>query len=562
MALYNPSMQSLSTFLMANIYRIPDYQREYSWDSDDQVSDFWEDLVSLVSERVINNSATHFFGQSVIHENKDSKTYYLIDGQQRITTSIIALSVLRDKFAALKETYVDAEDEYNDIKSKYIGRYKESTGEDKLRFKLGENDRKFFRDNIQIKAPWQKPENKAQERIKKAYSFFSNKIDNYLSTCKSDSEKYVSLTTVLNTLLDGFQLLTLMTDNINEAFIIFETLNTRGKDLETADLLKNYFFMRAQGSIKNTEQIKEQWINMYSILERKEDTTKLIRYYWNCSRKYVHDKQLYKEISNTIVDYKDCVNVVLDLCKVAELYNALVNPNQNDYFSDDNISGKLIRLQTMKVSTFYPVMFSMVLRDRTKDDIYKVVSALDTMAFREFVIAGKNPNRIERFLADLALDIYKNSNSADDIVSKIKEYTMPETDTKNLLKTYKPSNANIAKFILREVENEISDTTEKKLVDSNKAINLEHIMPQCNDVWNYPAEEHSAVYTMLGNLTLLSEKLNKSASNALFKDKKDKYAKSSIKITKSLCDYDEWNADTIASRAEYLSDIIMKIWTL
>lgn len=554
-------MQGLGPFLKSGFYCIPDYQREYSWDDENQVCDFWEDLITLANERAVTKAdeemPTHFFGQVVIHNDKGILN--LIDGQQRITTSVIALSVFRDVYEALKSSIPDADEEYSDIKSLYIGRYKESTGTDKLRFRLGENDRKYFRNNIQIKSPSEKPVGPAQTRIKAAYDYLKKRFDEYLSTCKTDNDRYLKLNNLFDSFSEGFRLLSLMTDDISEAFVIFETLNARGKDLETADLLKNYFFMKSNGSVKNIEQIKEHWNDMVSTLNKREDTTKLIRYYWNSTRKYVHDKQLYKEISKNVEDYADCFRIVKDLEIVADLYNTLSNPKENHYFADGRISETLKNLQALKVSTFYPVIISLVLKHSSDEDVFRVLKALEIMSFREFAIAGKNPNRIEKFLAALALELTKEQKTIDQAIEAIKENTTGDEEIIVLISKLKPS-VNLAKFILRQIENNITDTAEKKLDDSNTAIHLEHIMPQANTIWEYPADEHDELVGLLGNMTLLAEKLNKSVSNSLFEDKKKKYQLSAIKITRDLCDYDTWDKSAIEKRTEFFTEKILKIW--
>lgn len=556
-------MQKLGNFLSNGSYRIPDYQREYSWDSEDQVCDFWEDWKNLVQERMKNPTATHFFGQAVVHHDKENCCYNLIDGQQRITTSVISMAVLRDLFASIKTAVEEADEEYSDIKSMYIGRYKESTATDNMKFHLGQVDSEFFRDNIQRHAPSQKPTNPSQTRIVATYNYLKRRLEELLGGEMFAASDYELLCTYYKTLKEGFELLTLMTDDINEAFVIFETLNARGKDLETADLLKNFFFMKSKGKGPNFEQIKLHWGNMTSTLDNKEDTTKLIRYYWNSTRKYVHDKQLYKEISRNVSTYADCFAIIKDLEIVADLYNSLSNPFNNDYFCNSVINKRLRNLRALNVTTFYPLIIAIVLSKsvNTDENVQNILGALESMCFRSMTICGRNPNRIEKFLADLALDVTNDKISIVEAIQLIKGYTAKDDEVALRLSQLKP-NATLAKFILRNIEDYITDTSEKKLDESNRAINLEHIMPQNNSVWNYPQEEHDEVYTLLGNLTLLAEKLNKSASNDLFENKKPKYQKSAIKLTNMLDKYDKWDKDTILERGKYLSDIILKIWAI
>ena len=142
MALQNCSIWNMKTYL-GEIYHIPDYQREYSWEAD-ELSDFWEDLLTTKNDP---EKANHFFGQIVVHN--DQKQKYIIDGQQRTTTAVIFLRALQLFYKEiLKETdNPDADERNADITSQFIGRY--NTKGNKLHLILNALDADYFRDNIQ-----------------------------------------------------------------------------------------------------------------------------------------------------------------------------------------------------------------------------------------------------------------------------------------------------------------------------------------------------------------------------------------------------------------------------
>ncbi len=83
----------MDVFLRNSVYHIPNYQREYSWEND-ELDDFWRDLETTVDEP---EEIDHFFGQVVVHNDQD-KTKYIIDGQQRTTTSLIFLRTVQLMF--------------------------------------------------------------------------------------------------------------------------------------------------------------------------------------------------------------------------------------------------------------------------------------------------------------------------------------------------------------------------------------------------------------------------------------------------------------------------------
>lgn len=202
------------------------------------------------------------------------------------------------------------------------------------------------------------------------------------------------------------------------------------------------------------------------------------------------------------------------------------------------------------------------MKNVSEDNVLRVVGAIEVMAFRDFAIASKNPNGIERSLAGAALDFYKGEIGVEDIIQKVRELTASNDEIRPLLDSFKPSNDKLAKFILREIESHISTSPEVRLNESDTVINLEHIMPRDNSIWQYPAEEHDDLFTMLGNMTLLAEKWNKSISNKLFVEKKEKYAQSSIVLTRQLLDKDDWNKEAILERGRYLKEKILEIWPL
>ena len=94
MGIINSNLTKLGSFLGNEKLYIPEYQRGYSWE-ETQLDDFWQDLKQIYEE---NTHDEHFLGQVVIHKNKEDGKRYIIDGQQRISTTIIFLDILRTKF--------------------------------------------------------------------------------------------------------------------------------------------------------------------------------------------------------------------------------------------------------------------------------------------------------------------------------------------------------------------------------------------------------------------------------------------------------------------------------
>ena len=149
MGIINSNLTKLGSFLGNEKLYIPEYQRGYSWE-ETQLDDFWIDLLQIYEENIRDE---HFFGQVVIHKNKEDGKRYIIDGQQRISTTIILLDILRTKFKEIADSTNnnDANDDSEDINAKYIGRISESKREQYL--SLGSVDKDFFFKYIQTRGP-------------------------------------------------------------------------------------------------------------------------------------------------------------------------------------------------------------------------------------------------------------------------------------------------------------------------------------------------------------------------------------------------------------------------
>ncbi|MDO4493351.1 MAG: DUF262 domain-containing protein [Clostridia bacterium] len=550
MAIINLENSCISDYLSNKTYYIPDYQREYSW-GQEQLDDLWQDLTSAIQE-----NRDHFYGQAVIHKDKNENKFYIIDGQQRTTSVIILLAALRDEFEKFAPENQLARNKVEDIRVKYIGRYDAES--DELKFYLGIGDKLFFRDNIQGGKPSKdtKPKTPSQKRILDAYDFFRNNLSEMIAGDLTVTEKVTILSKCYKTLLQSFKIIVVTTDDVNEAFVIFETLNARGKDLETADLLKNNIFRKAG---KNIDVIKSTWASLMDNLDNRDEATKFIRYFWNSRHKQVREKDLYREVSVRITQ-DNCYDFVSELQNMADVYNAISNPEESKRFSDPEINSCLCNLSTMSCATYYPVVFALVKQDYDEPEIRKVLKAIEGLALRNFIVAGLTGNKYEVFFANLANEISNGQCLIKNALERLRAETIDDERFSLNLKNLVVPKAQVAKYILREIED--YGNPEKKTNTSNKTINLEHIMPKNNKQWKVDEDFHKRNLLRLANQTIMLDEYNKSASNKVFPVKKENYSKSTIEMTRKLVEVEVWNQKAIDDREKELIAVIKKRWAL
>lgn len=562
MAIQSATKENLKTFL-SNIYYIPMNQREYSWEQA-QLEDFWEDFKSVIN----NQDRKHFFGQIVIYDDNKKKKKYIIDGQQRTITSMIFLRALQYICSELSNTTKDTEEKeglqdiISSITQNILGQ-KANRWDNSSRLhltfesELAEDD--YFSNNIISKGPSSKKikDNVACENMRNAYLYFYNQINLYIDD-KSLNSKIETLYHMRNQFWDNFEIMYLETNDAGEAYVIFETLNARGKDLEIADLLKNYVFSQAGENIKKVQGNWKAIVDKLSGL----DLTKYIRYYWNARYTLIREKDLYREMSATIRTPKKSADLVNDLKHYAGYYHDAIDPENCDEYEDDRIIHYLSSLKILKATSYIPILLSMEMKDTSFNDNDKahVLQAIVVYIFRNATIAGRTTNTTEKFFSEIANDIYKeNLKTAEEIAAAIKAEMISDEEFYNSFCTFKPKTKQYIRYILLTIH-EYHDKNHEINRNFNK-VNIEHIMPNTlSKAWKTDKNIHEKYLWRLGNLALLDENLNKKISNQSFKEKKKRYKNSMIYPNQELTTYTKWTALEIEDRQKKLAKLALEIW--
>ena len=565
MGMLNSNLIKLGSFLGNEKLFIPEYQRGYSWE-ETQLDDFWIDLIEIYQEKTRDE---HFLGQVVIHKNKEDGKRYIIDGQQRISTTIILLDILRTKFKEIADSTNnnDANDDVEDINTKYIGRVSESKKEQYL--SMGGVDKEFFINYIQARGPIDYSDRKFEKKrlrpsnynIFYASKFFEDKVSKFIT--KKSPNEYIELNKLYQCLINQFILMTVETDDINEAYIIFESLNARGKALETADLLKNHILRVAQSDLSSAT---ETWNTIIDNLDNI-DPTKFIRYYWNSTNRFAREKDLFKALRKDIKTQSDVNTLLANLRFLSKVCAAILHPEDNKDFDLTELNERLIEMQKLDASSYIPVIFALRLQNYSEEDINEVLKAIETLVVRNFVVSGLVANKYELEFAQIAKSIsdkswspHNNPPTKDDILKKLYSLMVSDEEFINNFKVFNSKKNAVIRYLLRKINN--YDISETKIVDDSNRVHVEHILPKkINEDWiNFNDEDHETYLWRLGNLTLLGQEYNNRAKNKGFDKKKEIYKKSEIKMTRDLVSIDDWTTFTIVKRQEDFAEIALKIW--
>ena len=375
-------------------YKIPRYQRPYSW-TKDQVADLWNDL---------KDEETSFLGSFVFNYEFIEKDNFIevIDGQQRLITFTILSAVLRDLYRELKD------EKKADLTQTSIIEFRHNiTGEPTYRLKCGDTLSRFFEKNIQsndAQISISKPYRKEEKRIKENYEYLREQIIEELDQIEEKSKKIQYLDSLKKKLAD-LRIIWIRIDNDNDAYSIFETVNARGADLTAADLLKNYLFSKIHNKEEGIDSAKDAWLNIEDNVEEAKglSVSKFIRYHWLSKYSFVSEKNLYKEIKKTITDPESFLS---ELEKSSEFYFKMTSDGVNAKTWQEEVSDRksglkifeaLQGLKIMGITQCYPLLLCLLAnREKIGMDLSSTFKTIENYHFVYSAICKQPGNKVEK----------------------------------------------------------------------------------------------------------------------------------------------------------------------
>ncbi|MEY3996535.1 MAG: hypothetical protein RL344_878 [Pseudomonadota bacterium] len=538
-------------------YQVPIFQRDYSWDKDD-----WEDLWNDIEE--ILNDKTHYLGYLVLQPTVDgNESYWVIDGQQRITTlSILALAAtaLLDKWS--KEN-IDAEDNIQRkglLVERYIGNRSASKLSISPKITLNRNNDDYYKSwLLNFRTPSSLAKLKpSQKLLQKAFNYFFDQLKIKFKDNQSGADLADYLERIVG---NGIVFTQIVVNNDLDAFKVFETLNARGVKLSTADLLKNYLFKLTHqlGEI-DLDEAERRWQNINDII-RANDLTIFIRHYWNSKYKLERQPTLFKAIKREIKTPQIAFEFLDKLEKISQYYTAFNHTNDELWDKEEKVHLKVIDL--LNVTTCYSLMIS-ALDFLPRNEFKILIRELAVIVFR-YNLSDLNPNEAERIFSKVANDIAnKTTLTAKDAILALKSIYVSDDNFEQAFSTVivntKRKKA-LVKYILIKIENQIAS---QDYQPEEAVATIEHILPENpGDIWNshFPVDIQEDYIYRLGNYALLEASINNKLDNNMsFENKLVQYKQSSYMLSNDYCNYDKFNPKVVALRQDKMATVAKGIW--
>lgn len=555
-----------------NQFHIPIYQRSYTWVYKTNVAKLIDDILEFGMEYKNNTRSDYYIGNLIVKNQTRGYAVerVVIDGQQRITTTILILCAIRD--VCIDKIKTDDAKEY----ARNISKSLDMSDNNQIKLKLN---------NMEHQSTLQTILTGAIETIReedKQTNYWKNYKNLYLRLEKMETEDFFNFAN----LLERVKVVIIFLDDDQDENSVFESINSLGKPLSGSDLIKNFlftfknFYCTRDEEKKLTDIYTKKFESLFA--DEKDIEQELEKFFREYIALFKHvlvkkDPKIiyysFKKLVGELTSYEDCKKRILDLVKWGLIYQTIrknkingINQNYLEYIrASFGTYASLLMDVFEKYSTITEGSLIIDNPDQLNRTLTKIV-AYDASRF----IAGYPAKEITRFIPSISSKLESTNplyyetyaESFETLVTTTNEgYKQPGTNvlkraifTTNL---YDRKRKPLLRFLVL-LEN-IGMNEILSFEHDLDGCEIEHILPQTlNEYWNHISEsEHERFIHTLGNLSITFN--NQNLSNKSFDEKKlILIEKSRITLNNRLKQYNVFDGSAIEDRANYLLNLFVQ----
>ncbi|OOQ34375.1 DUF262 domain-containing protein [Helicobacter pylori] len=566
---------NLDGVIEKGVFEIPSYQRGYAW-QERQLKDFWNDLehVSKLGDKF---HYMHSLTLRGLENELEDSAFEIIDGQQRLATSLILLGLLA-------KTTKNKDPKYDSMNLEPVLSYKYYGLSEAFGAIMGEEkDLERFQTSFYAK------------NLIDAYEFFKEKIsDTPMETLEKMFDALIKK--MLFSVVE-------LNDNRIDPFSSFETINNRGKDLSTLELLKNRLHFVAhkicdEEDLENLQQeINDTYTRIYHDLRFFEDAhledflKHFVAYYYGENSKFKERLldtafDAHKKYDDLYDEYEKINDLLLYLSYSSKVWYFLHTLDDEELRIEitpkmRSLLDKMRRLNALSNNAFLPLLLSLLTiqlavrsgseRHYTTQELEDLLEYLERFGFLVYGVAGRDTAKNKwiglAFKAIQACRFWEDKITIEDLPVLEKDFFKGKHSGLELLEEYIHSKKNTEKwyqwgkalnYLLYEYE--LYHNPETTLNFDSSLESIEHILPQKPDQ-GYSAKEkdwakNPHVVHALGNLLLIPKNANSSLSNKPFDEKRKAYLKGSYS-EKEVAKNASFGVAQIKERSEKLLDFLI-----
>jgi len=554
--------RSVEFIFQSHYFEIPRFQRPYSWDRDNW-EEFWNDVFQ-------SHNTDYFIGSVVTFTKGQYKA--IVDGQQRLTTITLILAAIRNFYrtnafedrASGAQNFIERNNKNNE--PTYVLR--------------SETSYPYLQTVIQKSEPQAKLIKLSEEEslLEGAFQFFNTKISIEISTIESTqgvstSAKKSRIKNRLDELRDtllSLKLIHVELDSEDDAYQVFETLNTRGKDLATADLIKNHLarFLREKNS--NSDDVKVRWSvlsdNIKEISIEGIDLDGFLYHYWLATNTVTQKRDIFKAV-RTAIKTKIAAKKLLDeLVAFSEVYRDLHEVNLRKWRTDElEIKSSVESIIKFRVRHPLPLMMTALRKydskTLSKAELLRIFQIIELFTFvNTSLMNARSSGGVAQMYAShaKALSGVSEPIRRQKVISEFADKLASKLPEKSVFKAKFEALKYSDKFSTQKRDVQYVTTKLFALMFPAVAINpaemsIEHIEPQSSKSLT------DTEVASIGNLWFLKTAFNNELGNSSASIKLKRYRGSQLPCDDTLLNASNWTAVEIGRRTTELAD---KFWAV
>ncbi|MEY9935421.1 alkylated DNA nucleotide flippase Atl1 [Catenulispora sp. GP43] len=541
-------------------FQVPLYQRTYTW-VERNLEQLWSDIVDQALLTEEGRDGTHFLGSIVLAPSPLNEAAFtrllVIDGQQRLTTLLIALIAVRDHLAVSDARQGERIDELY-----LVNKWRSGTS-DYLKLLPTQTDRPSF------DALVRGTHSGGNDKIYETYRFFAARLE-----ALGEDITDVAVTSIERAITSRLAMVSITADHGDNVHRIFESINNTGARLSQADLMRNHVFMRLPTRAEHVYQT--YWIPLQESMSN-EDLERLL---WlqlvldgdaRVSQEGLYDaqqRQFEKSGDEAAVE-----QYVAKLLRRSRSWLRIIAPETEP----GSVGESLRRLKTWQAVATDPI--TLMLLDASADgsiseqDLQRGLDYIESYLVRR-MICQLPTNSLGRIFQAIPSQLPSGIGLVDGIHQVLSDRKRDwPTDTElseaiHALPFYLRGRGAQRRLVMQRLEESFGHREHLDFERSN--LTIEHILPQSpNAKWlavlsaetkegENPSDLHQRLVNTLGNLTLTA--YNAELANDFFDRKRQLLGESNLETNRRIAELERWGAAEIAARADDLAERAVALW--
>lgn len=588
------------------VFDIPEFQRPYSWQTA-HAQEYIKDL-----EESVATGKGHYFGTVVQVEDEDGDdAYSIIDGQQRVTTSLLLVFAIYHLVKKNRALLGESETTAEDILDNYLVNKNRKNNRIKLRTVTTDNEilQHIFDSNGDIS---ELSERDKLSNLFNVYSIFKEHFSK-----KDDLSKYING-------LKHFKIVCITLEHGDDnPQRVFESINSTGKPLSDGDKIRNFSLMLGSKELRNYVY-EEYWKPLERTLTdvNRDNITDFFRYY------LISRRQANVKLPEVYSAFKDEFAIAVDseqsresldkfygdIKRSLKFYKLLrlidtkdITKSNPEWAQYSAISDTIFKMRYIKVDLYIPFAMSVLSYHAdakiTDDQLAEVFKLIESY-FSRRIIVNFYTTSVDRLMSSLHRQVanYIKRDPSADYVNVLKFVLLNETgqtripdnvEYENAIRTYpfyEQHGGSIRSYILAAVDDSSKEAKSilQLISEDNKDLTVEHVMPQTlsRNEWKAMLGEdyeriHSEYLHTLANLTLtgynseysnlpyISEGTPETEKNKMSLEVANKktgevrqvgFKFSPLSINQWIARHDVWNEETLKERRELWVNDLQRVW--